>query len=74
MGWLCCKKHPDVKTYGNKVDMSDMERDPIIMFQHRYFFFLMPIACFLIPTYIPTLWGVSLYRAFYVNVFRYVLV
>lgn len=36
MGWLMCKKHPDVKTYGSKIDMSDVEADPVLQFQRRY--------------------------------------
>lgn len=33
-GWLLVKKHPDVKTYGSKVDMSDLENDKALLF-HR---------------------------------------
>jgi stearoyl-CoA desaturase (delta-9 desaturase) len=74
IGWLMCKKHPDVKKYGRKVDMSDLERDPIVMFQHKYYLILMPICCFIIPMAIPTLWGVSLYDASYMNIMRYMAV
>lgn len=35
IGWLMCKKHPDVITQGKKVDMSDLERDPVLLFQQR---------------------------------------
>lgn len=35
IGWLMVKKHPDVKRIGKKVDMSDIERDPILRFQRR---------------------------------------
>ena len=35
IGWLMCKKHPDVKTYGAKVDMSDIENDPLLKFQRK---------------------------------------
>lgn len=30
------KKHPDVKRIGGTIDMSDLERDPIVMFQKKY--------------------------------------
>lgn len=33
MGWLMCKKHPDVKAKGQTIDMSDIEADPVVMFQ-----------------------------------------
>jgi stearoyl-CoA desaturase (delta-9 desaturase) len=35
MGWLFIKKHPDVKRIGAKVDMSDLENDPALLFQRK---------------------------------------
>lgn len=35
IGWLLVKKHPDVKRKGSTIDMSDLERDPIVMFQKK---------------------------------------
>lgn len=35
MGWLMTKKHPDVKEKGASVDMSDLEADPVVMFQKK---------------------------------------
>lgn len=35
MGWLMCKKHPDVRKYGSKIDMSDIESDPLLQFQRK---------------------------------------
>lgn len=35
MGWLMCKKHPDVKEKGKQIDMSDLEADPVVMFQKK---------------------------------------
>lgn len=35
MGWLCCKKHPDVLKHGKKIDMSDLEGDRMIQIQRR---------------------------------------
>jgi stearoyl-CoA desaturase (delta-9 desaturase) len=35
MGWLMCKKHPDVKKYGSKIDISDVEDEPVLIFQRR---------------------------------------
>ncbi|CAO1420630.1 unnamed protein product [Diamesa serratosioi] len=73
IGWLMCKKHPDVKAKGSKIDMSDLEADPIIMFQHRNYMILMPIFCFLIPTLIPMFfWGETFKSSWYVaSIFRY---
>lgn len=36
VGWLLVKKHPDVKRKGATIDMSDLERDPIVMFQKKW--------------------------------------
>lgn len=36
MGWLMCKKHPDVKKYGAKIDMSDIEAEPVLQFQRKW--------------------------------------
>lgn len=33
MGWLMCKKHPDVIKHGKKVDMSDLEDDKMLKIQ-----------------------------------------
>lgn len=35
MGWLLIKKHPDVKTFGSKVDMSDLENDKALLFHRK---------------------------------------
>lgn len=35
MGWLMSRKHPKVIEYGKRIDMSDMEADPYIMFQRK---------------------------------------
>lgn len=35
IGWLCCKKHPEVIRQGKKVDMSDLETDPVLLFQQK---------------------------------------
>lgn len=30
------KKHPDVIAKGKTIDLSDMESDPFVMWQHKY--------------------------------------
>jgi stearoyl-CoA desaturase (Delta-9 desaturase) len=74
MGWLLCKKHTDVKKFGVKVDMSDLESDPDIMFQHRNYMKLVWIVSAIIPTII--IWqgfGETLMTSFFLNVFRYII-
>jgi len=45
-----CKKHPDVKTFGKKVDMSDLEADKIVMFQDRYYLPIALLCSVILPT------------------------
>jgi stearoyl-CoA desaturase (delta-9 desaturase) len=35
VGWLLLKKHPDVRNKGKAVDMSDLEKDFVVVFQRR---------------------------------------
>lgn len=35
MGWLMCRKHPDVVEKGKLIDLSDLEADPVIRFQRK---------------------------------------
>lgn len=37
MGWLMCKKHPDVAKFGSKIDMSDLTSVPMLALQHKYY-------------------------------------
>lgn len=72
-GWLLCRKHPEVKNKGSGIDLGDLERDPILAFQKKYYLTLMPIICFVIPTIIPVyLWGETWTNAWFVStLFRY---
>ncbi|XP_032311840.1 acyl-CoA Delta-9 desaturase-like [Drosophila ananassae] len=45
VGWLLCKKHPEVKAKGKGVDLSDPLIDPILMFQKKYYMILISFAC-----------------------------
>lgn len=35
VGWLLVRKHPDVKKKGKAIDMSDLNADPLVMFQRK---------------------------------------
>lgn len=68
IGWLLCRKHPDVKEKGKGVDLSDLYSDPILRFQKRHYIVLMPLVCFVLPTVIPWyFWGESLHNAWFVS-------
>lgn len=73
VGWLLCRKHPDVIEKGKGIDMSDLKQDPVITFQKKYYLLLMPFFCFVIPTTVPVyLWGESWLNAWFIAaMFRY---
>ncbi|EDW84990.1 desaturase 1, isoform B [Drosophila willistoni] len=73
VGWLLCKKHPDVKAKGKGVDLSDLRTDRVLMFQKKYYMLLMPLACFILPTAVPMyFWDESLVNSWFVaTMFRW---
>ncbi|EEB11651.1 fatty acid desaturase, putative [Pediculus humanus corporis] len=74
MGWLLIRKHPDVKTKGKTVDMSDLEEDPIVIWQRRTYLIVMPLLCFVMPTLVPYyLVNETFWNAWYISIFRYML-
>jgi len=76
MGWLLCKKHPDVKGKGGGIGMQDLRDDPVVDFQDRHYMILMPLFCFVMPTLVPWLcWGESPITAYFVPaMLRFILV
>ncbi|VVC30275.1 Acyl-CoA desaturase,Fatty acid desaturase domain,Acyl-CoA desaturase, haem/steroid binding domain- [Cinara cedri] len=75
MGWLMVRKHPDVTTKGRTVDMKDLEADPVVMWQKKYYLWLVPIVTFLMPSLIPYWsWNERFWYSFFtVGVTRYML-
>jgi len=75
MGWLMVRKHPDVSAKGCAVDMKDLEADPVVMWQKKYYLWLVPVVTFLIPSYIPYwLWQERFWYSFVVvGVTRYMI-
>ncbi|XP_075974459.1 acyl-CoA Delta-9 desaturase-like [Anticarsia gemmatalis] len=72
IGWLLIRKHPDIKAKGHTIDLEDVRNDPVLKFQKRYYRIIAPLACFVIPPYVATLWGESPWNAFFVcAMFRY---
>jgi len=75
VGWLMVRKHPAVKKAGTTIDMSDLESDPLVMFQHKNYMSCFWTIGFILPTLIPNLlWGESLTTAYFMAVVRYVLI
>ncbi|XP_014487791.1 PREDICTED: acyl-CoA desaturase-like, partial [Dinoponera quadriceps] len=40
IGWLLVEKHPEYIKKLSKVDMTDLEQDPIVAFQKRWYMYL----------------------------------
>ncbi|KAL1123029.1 hypothetical protein AAG570_002117 [Ranatra chinensis] len=67
IGWLLCRKKVEVIEKGKGLDLSDLENDPVVAFQKKYYIILMPITCFLIPTIVPVyFWNESWTNAWFV--------
>lgn len=67
VGWLLCRKHPEVLKKGKNIDLSDLKADPIVMFQDRFYLPLMLFGCFILPTIVPMyFWNESLINSFFV--------
>lgn len=72
-GWLLCRKHPAILEKGKAIDFSDLKSDTIVAFQHKYYRYLMPLCCFIVPSIVPLLWGETLWNGYFIPaVFRYV--
>lgn len=73
IGWLMAKKHPDVKKFGGRIEMEDLEADPIVMFQHKYYLPLALVFGFALPIYVTCFFGEHFYVAWNGHIFRYLL-
>ena len=73
IGWLLVRKHPDVIQYGKQIDLSDIENDPVVMFQHRHYTAISLFMSFVLPTVLPVvLWNENAWTAYFcVGVVRY---
>jgi stearoyl-CoA desaturase (delta-9 desaturase) len=73
MGWLMVRKHPAVMKAGKTINMTDLEQDSLVMFQHRHYIPCFLLAGFVLPTLLPhLLWGEDLTTAYFMAVTRYV--
>ncbi|GAB1868575.1 (11Z)-hexadec-11-enoyl-CoA conjugase-like [Camponotus japonicus] len=55
VGWLLIRKHPEVVNKGAMIDCSDLEQDPFVVFQRKWYAYLAILCCFVVPTLIPCL-------------------
>uniref|UniRef100_A0A6A7G5A3 Delta(9)-fatty-acid desaturase fat-7-like n=2 Tax=Hirondellea gigas TaxID=1518452 RepID=A0A6A7G5A3_9CRUS len=53
MGWKMYQTHPEVIKGRKMVDCSDLLGDPVVKFQHDYYYYVALPICFVIPTLLP---------------------
>lgn len=74
IGWLLLKKHPDVLKKGETIDMSDLDKDPVVMWQLKHARVFMTLLCFIVPTLIPVIfWGEGLMNAWYATTSKFII-
>ncbi|XP_071450495.1 acyl-CoA Delta-9 desaturase [Hetaerina americana] len=68
-------QHPDIDSLYQQVDMSDLEADPLVMFQKRFKWILIAVFCFLLPINAPVeYWNESiLVSVFVIGFLRFAL-
>ncbi|XP_029674735.1 (11Z)-hexadec-11-enoyl-CoA conjugase-like isoform X2 [Formica exsecta] len=72
IGWLMVRKHPDVIRKGATVDMSDLDRDPLVVFQKKWYSYLALFLSIVVPTIVPWWgWGENLWYAWHWTVTKY---
>ncbi|KAJ8680143.1 hypothetical protein QAD02_015930 [Eretmocerus hayati] len=76
VGWLLVRKHPDIAEKGKGIDLSDLTEDPIVLFQDRHYWKIMPVMCIILPTVIPVyFWQETWMNAYHVaGGLRYLLI
>ncbi|KFQ12799.1 Acyl-CoA desaturase, partial [Leptosomus discolor] len=75
IGWLLVRKHPDVIEKGQKLDLSDLKADKVVMFQRKYYKPSVVLLCFVLPTVVPWyFWDESIIISFFIPaILRYAL-
>ncbi|XP_025834023.1 acyl-CoA desaturase-like [Agrilus planipennis] len=75
IGWLMSKKHPAVISKGKTIDMSDLEADPLVLFQQTFYNPLYIIFALALPIAIPVyFWGETYWNSLFISYFgRYML-
>ncbi|XP_063635633.1 acyl-CoA Delta-9 desaturase-like [Cydia splendana] len=69
VGWLMMDKHPEFERKSKGMDLSDVESNPILHFQRKYYAILVTIICVVLPTVTPVyFWNETWTNAFFVPV------
>jgi len=74
IGGLVVHRHPDYYDKCKEIDMDDLKKDPIVMYQKTFYIPLLLLLCFYLPTVIPVYcWGETYCNAFFTaTMLRYI--
>lgn len=68
VGWLVLTPHPNVVAKRKIIDMSDLENDPIVMWQKKIYPILFLLLTVALPVSIPVyFWQEDLWNSFWIN-------
>ena len=74
IGWLFFRRTDKFRASAREIQMGDMENDSIVMFQHRNYFVLSNLFCFVLPTlYGYYAWDSLWIGYFYFGVVRWIV-
>ena len=48
-GWMFRKEHPDVSMKERLYNYSDLEKDGVVVFQHKYYYYLLAVMTVILP-------------------------
>ncbi|XP_073992380.1 acyl-CoA Delta-9 desaturase [Rhodnius prolixus] len=66
VGWLFLTPHPEVVIKRAAVDMSDLDRDPIVVWQRRLYIPLFALLCVALPVWVPYyFWNETLVNSYF---------
>jgi len=71
MGWMLQKQNAKKLGFA---DISDLNKDPMIIWQHKYYVFVASACGILLPTLVASLWGDMRGGFFYASMWRMVIV
>lgn len=75
VGWKMHEEHPEVSVGRSLICIEDLTKDPVVVFQHKYYYWLSVPMAFIIPSLVPWLfWEEILERSISVCFFSLFLV
>jgi len=74
VGWIFFRKTDAFREASRLIQMDDLKKDTVVMFQHKYYFLLSHLFCFILPTlYGKYMWNSYSIGYVYFGVLRWVL-